>query len=881
MSTESLYWASGQTFTLTNGTGAGTDIDDDPDSPDANWVTGSSNAIDLLVGFTTPSGPPTTGTNNQQFRAYIRQGANGPSPDWAMDVYENGTLRASAIATGTITNGTGGELVTGNWTFSGFTNADGSGVEIKIRQTAGSRDVDVGAVEWVADYYIQKSVSDTLFPYFSAETSTNLKISNRSDALTLALAESIAFALSQFTRNDSIPLVLAGSLLSSDTFTDTNGTALGSHTPNIGSGWTAQNGTFEIQSNEAITTSPNVAAPGHVATLDIGTNDYEAEVVVNLASGASLTGFALRYVDNDNMFWVGIRTNGTWAIQERNGGGNLTRDQLTPGISVGVDYTIRVRNDASTGTITAWLNGGLELSWTSANFLSSTVLGIRSQSAVGSTFDNWQVRTGQENLSSSGTMLRSDSLLPKIDEGSPTAVTAIFGAQDELFVVVSETSAIPFSAVAISSDPFDNKQTNITLYGSKFGTTQGTGKVEVADSATYATANKEEQTVTYWDNGIIQFTGVVDTLGPSDTRWIFVTTDAADQGSLAIGTHRAHAFTLYDSANVPASPGTATTPQLTPPAGKTTGDHGGGRLLDDTETSASVNLGRNQYREDEWAMQVTADAILNQTYEFRLVLIGTGNVTSTTPYTISVTPTILINVPAIPKAVADALRPKIDEGVTQLLSLLSRQDALSPKIDELVTLISYLSRSDNLLPKIDEIVTLIVSFAAQDELLPRIDSLVSLLVSLARADAITPKIDEFVDVMNVTLSRNDSLPITIIDLMSIYSAFTRDDALVMATTEVMAILSRLDRTDSLVLTSEEILKIFSFIVGRYRWRDDDGTETTATWLANEDTDVNRGININTRLRIQVDTSGGDTGSVTLRLQYRKTGDPDWEWRDVE
>ena len=58
MAIESLYWASGQTFTVTNGTGAGTDIDDDPASPDGLQVAGSNNALDLLVGFTTPAGPP-------------------------------------------------------------------------------------------------------------------------------------------------------------------------------------------------------------------------------------------------------------------------------------------------------------------------------------------------------------------------------------------------------------------------------------------------------------------------------------------------------------------------------------------------------------------------------------------------------------------------------------------------------------------------------------------------------------------------------------------------------------------------------------------------------------------------------------------------------
>jgi hypothetical protein len=62
----------------------------------------------------------------------------------------------------------------------------------------------------------------------------------------------------------------------------------------------------------------------------------------------------------------------------------------------------------------------------------------------------------------------------------------------------------------------------------------------------------------------------------------------------------------------------------------------------------------------------------------------------------------------------------------------------------------------------------------------------------------------------------------------------------------------------------------------FRWRYDDGSETTATWLAAENTNITRGKTTNTRLRIQVDTSGGDPPSEALKLQYRKVGDTTWK-----
>jgi len=61
----------------------------------------------------------------------------------------------------------------------------------------------------------------------------------------------------------------------------------------------------------------------------------------------------------------------------------------------------------------------------------------------------------------------------------------------------------------------------------------------------------------------------------------------------------------------------------------------------------------------------------------------------------------------------------------------------------------------------------------------------------------------------------------------------------------------------------------------FRWRNDDGSETTATWKANQDTNVSFGdIDTPIRLRVLTDTSS-DAPSEGVKLQYRKVGDPDW------
>jgi len=68
----------------------------------------------------------------------------------------------------------------------------------------------------------------------------------------------------------------------------------------------------------------------------------------------------------------------------------------------------------------------------------------------------------------------------------------------------------------------------------------------------------------------------------------------------------------------------------------------------------------------------------------------------------------------------------------------------------------------------------------------------------------------------------------------------------------------------------------------YRFRADDGSESGASWLADQDTDTSRPIETTTRLRTIVDTTGGGgTNAEGLQLEYRKVGDADSEWRKIE
>lgn len=65
----------------------------------------------------------------------------------------------------------------------------------------------------------------------------------------------------------------------------------------------------------------------------------------------------------------------------------------------------------------------------------------------------------------------------------------------------------------------------------------------------------------------------------------------------------------------------------------------------------------------------------------------------------------------------------------------------------------------------------------------------------------------------------------------------------------------------------------------YRFREDDGNESGASWTAVQDTNITRVADINTRLRILTDYTG-NPNTEAAALQYRLVGDADSEWRSI-
>lgn len=65
----------------------------------------------------------------------------------------------------------------------------------------------------------------------------------------------------------------------------------------------------------------------------------------------------------------------------------------------------------------------------------------------------------------------------------------------------------------------------------------------------------------------------------------------------------------------------------------------------------------------------------------------------------------------------------------------------------------------------------------------------------------------------------------------------------------------------------------------YQFRLDDGSESGATDIGSQDTNITAPPNQNRRLRVLTDTTG-DAPSEGVTFQYRRVGDPDSEWEDL-
>lgn len=215
------------------------------------------------------------------------------------------------------------------------------------------------------------------------------------------------------------------------------------------------------------------------------------------------------------------------------------------------------------------------------------------------------------------------------DVGTFTVDTS--SARNVAVVVAVRPSVNPFID-SVTPDEFDDGEAGIVIAGGNFLASQGSGVVEISDNQTYGAGSLVEQTIDSWSATSIEL-GAVDRTGLGVGQlFVFVTNDNSDVSlGSPVTAHRAKAFALAASANIAAG-GANTTAQLTPPSGKSTGDFGGGRIQDDENPGDAVDLGTDEYREDEWSIEALPAAVDGETYQFRVIR-GSGTPIAT--YTVT------------------------------------------------------------------------------------------------------------------------------------------------------------------------------------------------------------------------------------------------------
>jgi hypothetical protein len=173
-----------------------------------------------------------------------------------------------------------------------------------------------------------------------------------------------------------------------DTFTDTNGVRLASHTvapTNIpGSAWVEAQYTWDIQGNRA--SSLQVISATHIAVIESGVSNCVISATLNMTTVATIL---FRYLDTNN-FWV-ARLDvlvGTFTLYECNAGAYTLRATKSMSILISTDYLVVVT--LSGASIKATIDGANEISYSSSLHQANTKHGLSADYAL-ATFDNFTV----------------------------------------------------------------------------------------------------------------------------------------------------------------------------------------------------------------------------------------------------------------------------------------------------------------------------------------------------------------------------------------------------------------------------------------------------------------------------------------------------------
>lgn len=182
-----------------------------------------------------------------------------------------------------------------------------------------------------------------------------------------------------------------------DLFTDTNSTAISSHTANLASfgGWSQTNvNSYYIQNN---TLQPNRQTDGDLATIDSGVSDFSISATIvpsNSGTTRGIPGIVFRYFNSTNFWYAEVDSyQNTVKIYEVNGGSFNMRVEYNTTVTSDVALSLRV--DCIGPNIVLYLNGTEIVTYVSTFNQYMTKVGMRvgisGSPATRVSWDNFQV----------------------------------------------------------------------------------------------------------------------------------------------------------------------------------------------------------------------------------------------------------------------------------------------------------------------------------------------------------------------------------------------------------------------------------------------------------------------------------------------------------
>lgn len=178
-----------------------------------------------------------------------------------------------------------------------------------------------------------------------------------------------------------------GTIITKDSFVDTNGTLLPAHTMDLGSGWTNVFGSHDIQSNSAVldTTGSTIGANVAMSVTTGAANGTYTILVTGYNAGGtaySIPGIIFRYANSTNYWFLQIAYgfNAVQLFEVVNGFANLQKSvslTLTSGTQHAVKLIISGANISFSidgGTLTTFHSDSFELTQTTIGLLS--ILGV-------------------------------------------------------------------------------------------------------------------------------------------------------------------------------------------------------------------------------------------------------------------------------------------------------------------------------------------------------------------------------------------------------------------------------------------------------------------------------------------------------------------------